>query len=279
VQAGWFARWLKDRPLEHPEALLFDGGAFRWRTFDRWPSPDAVARRLYFRSGGLLSFEPPSDRDQKEAPFDAYLSDPDHPVPYRLRPVEETYDPRGSGWYSWLSEDQRFVDDRPDVLTWSTPPLEADVTVAGDVAAHLFASTTGSDADWVVKLIDVFPDSMPEAELGGYQFMVSADILRGRYRTSFATAKPIIPNRVAEYVVRMNQQLYTFKRGHRIMVQVQSTWFPLYDRNPQTFVPNIFHARPSDFRARTHRIWRDPAHPSHVRVAVVPGSSAGTTPQ
>jgi putative CocE/NonD family hydrolase len=192
-------------------------------------------------------------------------------VPYRHRPVQETYHPRGSDWYTWLSENQRFVDDRPDVLTWTSAPLEADVTVAGDIAAHLFASTTGSDADWVVKLIDVYPDSMPDARMGGYQFMIAGDIMRGRYRTSFATPTPIVPNRVAEYKVDLHQQMYTFKRGHRIMIQVQSTWFPLYDRNPQTFVRNIFKAKASDFRAQTHRIWRAPTQPSHVRIQVIPG--------
>ena len=273
IQARWFAHWLKGRPLELAEATLFDGGAFEWRTFERWEPPRSVDRRLYFHPDGVLAFDPPSagDAAARTQPYDEYVSDPAHPVPYRHRPVEETYDPRGSGWYTWLSQDQRFVDDRPDVLTWSTPPLDRDVTVAGDVAAHLFASTTGSDADWVVKLIDVFPDSMPVAKMGGYQFMVAADIMRGRYRSSFSDPRPIVPDSVAEYVVRMQQQLYTFKRGHRIMVQVQSTWFPLYDRNPQTFVPNIFEAGPSDFEAQTHRVWRSADRPSHLSVGVIPG--------
>jgi predicted acyl esterase len=142
--------------------------------------------------------------------------------------------------------------------------------VAGNISAHLFASTTGTDADWVVKLIDVFPDSMPEPRMGGYEFMIAGDIMRGRYRTSFRAARPIVPNRVAEYTVDLHQQLYTFKRRHRMMVQVQSTWFPLYDRNPQTFVPNIFTAKPAVYRAQTHRIWRTPARPSHVSVQVIP---------
>lgn len=273
LQAAWFARWLKDRPSELPEALLFDGGSFAWRSFDRWAPETARERRLYFHPGGKLSFDTPRAIPAGESEYDDYLSDPAHPVPYRHRPIEETYDTRGSGWYTWLSEDQRFVEDRPDVLTWRTEPLEADVTIGGDVIAHLFASTTGSDADWVVKLIDAFPDSMPDADMSGYELMVSADIMRGRYRQSFTTPRAIVPNRVAEYTVRMNQQLYTFKRGHRIMVQIQSSWFPLYDRNPQTYVPNIFHAKPSDFRARTHRIWRTPARPSHLRLAVLPAAS------
>jgi uncharacterized protein len=275
VQAQWFAHWLKDRPHQQPEALLFDGGAYTWRTFAQWPVKDAALRRLYFHGDGVLSFDPPTPGTRPAVTngrpqYDSYLSDPAHPVPYRQRPIQETYHPRGSDWYTWLSQDQRFVDDRPDVLTWTTAPLEADVTVAGNISAHLFASTTGTDADWVVKLIDVFPDSMPEPRMGGYEFMIAGDIMRGRYRTSFRAARPIVPNRVAEYTVDLHQQLYTFKRRHRMMVQVQSTWFPLYDRNPQTFVPNIFTAKPAVYRAQTHRIWRTPARPSHVSVQVIP---------
>ena len=269
VQAAWFARWLKDRPSQLPEALLYDGGAMEWRTFPRWPPEGGTARKLYFHPKGALSFDPPRGTADGSA-FDQYVSDPAHPVPYRRRPIEETYSKSGSGWYTWLSQDQRFVDDRPDVLTWRTEPLTEDVTIAGDVNAHLFASTSGGDADWVAKLIDVYPDSMPEAKMGGYELMVAADIMRGRYRTSNSTPRPIAPNRVAEYTVDMEQQLYTFRRGHRIMVQVQSTWFPLYDRNPQTFVPNIFKAKPTDFRAQTHRIWRTVARPSHVSVIMLP---------
>src|SRR4051812_23843422 len=182
VQAQWFAHWLKDRPSQFPEALLYDGGALRWQSFPRWPPRNATGRKLYFHPNGVLSFDPP--RAQAGTPgFDQYLSDPAHPVPYRRRPIEETYSKTGSGWYTWLSQDQRFMDDRPDVLTWRTEPLTEDVTIAGDVTAHLFASTTGSDADWVAKLIDVYPDSMAEPKMGGYELMVAADIMRGRYRT------------------------------------------------------------------------------------------------
>jgi hypothetical protein len=170
-----------------------------------------------------------------------------------------------------MTEDQRFVDNRPDVLTWETEPLAEDVTIAGDVTARLFASTTGSDADWVVKLIDVYPDSVPEQrEMGGYQLMVAGDIMRGRYRQSWERPEAIRPNAVESYTVDLHQQAYTFRRGHRIMVQVQSTWFPLYDRNPQTFVPNIFLAPASAYRAQTHRIYRTRTQPSHVGVMVLP---------
>ncbi len=170
-----------------------------------------------------------------------------------------------------MTEDQRFLDSRPDVLSWQTEPVAEDVTIAGDVTARLFAATTGSDADWVVKLIDVYPDSVPDRpEMGGYQLMVAGDILRGRYRRSWEHPEPIRPNVVEQYTVDLHQQAYTVRRGHRIMVQVQSSWFPLYDRNPQTWVPNIFEAPASAFRAQTHRIYRTAAQPSRVEVMVLP---------
>ena len=272
VQAPWFAYWLKDKgDGRFPEARVFDAGAREWRTYDRWPPPGAVATRLYFGPRGRLTFAPPT----AAAGADSFVSDPNRPVPYRPRPVEWTYDERGSRWEQWMTEDQRFVDGRPDVLVWQTEPLARDLVIAGDVRARLWASTTGSDADWVVKLIDVYPDTVPgRPRMGGYELMVAGDVMRGRYRRSFARAEPITPNRVLAYEVDLHQQAYTFRRGHRVMVQVQSTWFPLYDRNPQTFVPNIFHASAADYRARTHRIARDVAHPSHVEVSVLRPSPA-----
>ncbi len=270
VEAPWFAYWLRGKgDGRFPRALLFDGGTDRWRSFDEWPTSAATPQGLYFREGGVLSFSPP----YRAAPaYDQYLSDPAHPVPYRPRPVEITYS-RGSRWHQWMTEDQRFVDGRPDVLTWQTPPLDHDVTIAGPITATLFAATTGSDADWVVKLIDVYPDSLgPDADpmLQGYELMVAGDIMRGRYRRSWERPERIPPGQVEEYTVDLHQQLYTFRRGHRIMVQVQSTWFPLYDRNPQTFVENIFLAPASAYRAETMRIWRTSERPSHVEVMVLP---------
>lgn len=271
VQAPWFAYWLKDKGrLPLPEALLFVGGRNDWKAFDTWPPAPATApeRRLYLRAGGRLSFEPPP---AAEAGSDSYVSDPAHPVPYRARPIQLTYHPRGSSWSTWEVEDQRQVQGRPDVLTWETEPLTEDVTIAGDVAGHLFASTTGQDADWVVKLIDVYPDSSPRyaARMGGFQLMVSGEILRGRYRTGWDHPTPLVPGRVTPFTVDLHQQAYTFGKGHRIMVQVQSTWFPVYDRNPQTWVPNIFDAPASAYRAQTHRVYRSPRYPSHVSVQVL----------
>ena len=267
IEARWFAWWLKDKgDGRFPEATVFDAGARRWRTFDAWPPREARPRALYFHANGLLSFDAPTAAQGT----DSYVSDPAHPVPYRPRPVEWTYDPRGSRWARWLTEDQRFVDDRADVLTWQTAPLTEDVTIAGNITAKLFASTTGSDADWVVKLIDVYPDSVTDRPgMGGYELMIAGDVLRGRYRASWEHPSAIRPNAVLPYTVDLHSQAYTFKRGHRVMVQVQSTWFPLYDRNPQTFVPNIFLAQRSDYRAQTHRIFRSRSAPSHVLLPVL----------
>jgi uncharacterized protein len=267
VQAPWFAHWLKGRDtMPVREALVFESGSNQWRTFDHWPPP-AANRDLYFRADGRLSFDRPTEDDRA---FDSYVSDPRHPVPYRRRPVQRTYDPRGSGWYTWLTEDQRFVDNRPDVLTWRTEALAQNVAIAGSIAAQLFAATTGSDADWIVKLIDVFPDTVEgDPKMGGYELMVASEILRGRYRTGFDRPTAIRPGAIDAYRIDLHEQSYRFLKGHRIMVQVQSTWFPLYDRNPQTFVRNIFDAKPTDFRSATQRLYRSSRHPSHVTIPVL----------
>ena len=269
IQAPWFAFFLKDEgELNLPEALTFEAGSNRWREWDAWPpETNTEERNLYFHADGRLSFESPTSTEDDS--YDEYVSDPDHPVPYRPRPIQATYS-RGSTWRTWLVEDQRFVDDRPDVLTWETDALDEDFTIAGDVVAHLFASTTGSDADWIVKLIDVYPEEVPDDfTMAGYELMVSSEVFRGRYRNSFESPEPITPGAVLGYEIDLHTQSYTFGAGHRIMVQVQSTWFPLIDRNPQTYVPNIFEATESDFRAATHRVYRSDRYPSHVRVSVV----------
>jgi putative CocE/NonD family hydrolase len=268
IEVPWFAYWLKDRgDGRFAEATVFDAGAGEWRAFDSWPPRQAVKRRLYFRAGGVLSFTAPTE----SAGADRYVSDPADPVPYRPRPIEWTYDPRGSRWRQWMTEDQRFVEGRPDVLVWQTEPLAEDVTLAGNVVAKLFASTTGTDADWVVKLIDVYPDTVADRPgMGGYQLMVAGEIMRGRYHRGWDAPSPIPANTVTPFTVDLHQQAYTFRRGHRIMVQVQSTWFPLHDRNPQTFVRNIFLARATDYRAQTHRIHRTARRPSHVAMDVLP---------
>jgi putative CocE/NonD family hydrolase len=269
VEAPWFAYYLKDRgSLQQAEATVYDAGAKQWHEFKTWPPKEGgQTKNLYLRSRGKLSFEPPK---HGETPFDQYVSDPAHPVPYRQRPVEQTYDPRGSSWRTWETEDQRFVTDRPDVVSWVSEPLMEDVMIAGDVTARIVASTTGRDADWAVKLIDVFPDSMPgNWQLGGYELMVAHEIMRGRYRKSFSKPEPLPANTPLAFTVDLHQQSHTFRKGHRIMVQVQSTWFPVYDRNPQTWVPNIFRARAADFKAQTHRIWHTGTHPSRIEITVM----------
>jgi hypothetical protein len=276
VQAPFFAYYLHGKgALDLPEALVFEAGSNVWKRYDSWPPKAGVAtKKLYFGPNGTLTIDdPPAARSQAtSAPqFDAFVSDPNKPVPYRQRPIQQTYDPRGSTWSTWLTEDQRFVHNRPDVLSWVTSPLDEDVTIAGDILVKLFAATSGSDADWIVKLIDVYPDEIAESpRMSGYQFMVANDVFRGRYRESFEKPKAIVPNKVSDYSIDLHTQAYTFKKGHRIMVHVQSTWFPLIDRNPQKFVPNIFEAKESDFQIATHRVYRSGPNASYVQVQVVP---------
>jgi uncharacterized protein len=274
IEAAWFAYWLKDKgslPLQ--EALLFQTGSDKWTKFDAWPPKEAAARELYFHENGQLSFDAPASSGAEA--FDSYVSDPAHPVPYRHRPIDMTYptDHRG-GWPTWLVEDQRFVDNRPDVLTWQTDELKDDVTLAGQVTAKLFASTTGSDSDWIVKLIDVYPESYPQDwKLSGYELMIADEVFRGRFRNSFEKPEPITPNAVTPFTIDLHTANHVFKKGHRIMVQVQSTWFPIIDRNPQKFVPNIFEAKESDYQKATQRIYRTKESPSGVVLSVVPNSS------
>jgi len=245
---------------------VFESGTNAWRTFGAWPPNGATPRALYFRADRRLSFDAPT---AGEAGYDSYLSDPAHPVPYRNRPIEPTYG-RGSAWSTWLTQDQRFVQDRPDVLSWETEPLGADVVIAGDITAKLFVSTTGRDADFVVKLVDVYPETWePDFRLGGYQLMVANDVFRARFRKSFEKPEPLTPGMVAPITVDLHTQSYRFRNGHKIMVQVQSTWFPIIDRNPQTWVANIFEAKASDYKAQTHRIWRTPVNASRVEMATL----------
>ena len=269
VQAKWFAYWLKGKGrLPFQKALTFQTGSNKWVPFDAWPPKTGVtAKKLYFRSSGGLSFDPPRQTGAKA--FDSYISDPAHPVPDRHRPIEETYGP-GSHWYTWLVEDQRFVDSRPDTVSWSTGALGHDVCVAGDIVAHLYASTTGSDSDWVAKLIDVYPENYtPEPSMGGYELMIADEVFRGRFRNSFEKPEAIVPNQVTPYTIDLHTNDHCFLKGHRIMVQVQSTWFPIIDRNPQKFMPNIFKASASDYIKTTQRIYRSRQYPSSVEVPVV----------
>ncbi|HKW89218.1 MAG TPA: CocE/NonD family hydrolase [Candidatus Acidoferrales bacterium] len=269
VQAPWFAYWLKGKgKLPFQKVRTFETGANKWVDYDAWPPVSGVApKKLFFHADGKLSFEPPAE--SVAAGFDSYVSDPAHPVPFRHRPIEETYG-YDSHWYTWLVEDQRFVDSRPDVATWSTGALDQGVCVAGDIKANLYASTTGSDSDWVVKLIDVYPENYePERSMGGYELMIADEVFRGRFRKSFEKPEAIVPNQVTPYTIDLHTNSHCFEKGHRIMVQVQSTWFPIIDRNPQKFVPNIFKAQASDYVKTTQRIYRTKQYPSNVEVSVV----------
>lgn len=265
IQAPWFAHHLKGKSLDQPEALLFQTGRNKWERLDQWPPRrHTTARKLYFHPGARLSFDPPADA---ERPFDSYTSDPARPVPYRPRPIEPTYP--GPGWPTWLVEDQRFVHLRPDVLSWETEALKDDVAVTGEITADLFAATSGSDSDWVVKLIDVYPEDYPkDPKMGGYQLMVASEIVRGRFRKGFEKPQPVQPDDVNEYAFSLRWADHCFRKGHKIMVQVQSTWFPVIDRNPQKFVANIFEAKDDDYRSARQRVYRSPKWASGVVVPV-----------
>ena len=263
IQAAWFAYWLKDQgKLPLAEALTFRTGSNTWEATGAWPPVEGVERRkLYLREGRTLSFDPPT----ADKGADSYVSDPDNPVPYRRRPILPTYG--GPGWGAWLVEDQRFVHRRPDVLDWSTGPLTADLVVAGDIVVHLFAATSGSDCDWVVKLIDVYPENDPK--LAGYQLMIANEVFRGRFRESFEKPRPLKPNQAYEFTIDIHSAHHAFRKGHRMMVQVQSTWFPLIDRNPQRFVPNIFEAKADDYQKAIQSVFRSRRQPSHLELPVL----------
>jgi len=267
IQAKWFAWYLKDKgDGKFAEVISFQTGSNKWKNYSAWPPKDVATKNIYFHSNGKLSFDKPSAKETK--PFDSYVSDPAKPVPYRARPIEETYGP-GSRWYTWLTDDQRFVDGRPDVLTWKTDTLTQDVTITGDVIAKLYAATTGSDADWVVKLIDVYPENYKkEPKMSGYQLMIADDVFRGRFRKSFSNPQAITPNKVESYTIDLHAADHVFKKGHKIMVQVQSTWFPIIDRNPQKYVPNIFEAKESDYQPATQKVYHSAQFASSIELPV-----------
>ena len=264
ILAPFFAYYLKGQGTsERAEAVTFRTGENRWVNHDEWPPKRGVVeRKLYFQPGKRLSFEQPSVKDPDA--FDSYVSDPASPVPYRPRPIQVR-----SGWPVWLVEDQRFVDGRPDVLTWATDTLAEDVTVSGRIVANIFASTSGTDSDWIVKLIDVYPEKYgPDESMSGYQLMIAGDVFRGRYLKSFEKSQPLNANAIYHYQIAFPANDHTFKKGHRIMVQVQSTWFPVIDRNPQKFVPNIFLAKESDFQPATQKIFRSGQHASYIALPI-----------
>ena len=252
--------------------MAFETGTNTWRRLPAWPAGCASgctlkARPLYLSAGSRLDFAAPKPAD---AAFDEYVSDPGKPVPFIPRPVQPGSYDDGNGWRKWLVNDQREASSRPDVLVFTSDVLTSPLKISGEPIANLVASTSGTDSDWVVKLIDVYPDEVPrEPEMGGYELAVAMDIFRGRYRKSLETAKPIAANEPLLYRFALPTANHVFLPGHRIMVQVQSSWFPLYDRNPQTFVESIFWARPSDYRKAVQRIYHSPDKTSFIELPLV----------
>ena len=268
IEAPFFAHYLKGADgFDLEDTATFQTGTNRWMRYPHWPPKNGIQERgLYLSNDGALSFDKPSGGDATS--FTSYLSDPANPVPYRKRPIEATYAPTGSGWYTWLAQDQRFLGARKDLASWITPVLDKSVTITGDVAADLFASTTGTDSDWVVKLIDVYPEDAQLGKLAGNEIIIASEIFRGRYWKGFDSPQPLPANQPVEYNFSLHGADHVFLKGHRIMVQVQSSWFPLYDRNPQQFLPNIMTAIPGDYKPATQRIFWSDEHPSHIELPI-----------
>jgi putative CocE/NonD family hydrolase len=265
LQKKWFDYYLKgigDGKFE--EAYIFQTGSNEWKTYDTWPPRQATIRPLYAGPGLKAGFAKPSEDGSV-----SYISDPQKPVPYRTLPIEETYG-KGSRWRTWQVEDQRFVYTRPDVISFTSDSLKEDLVITGIVNAHLFASTTGTDADWIVKLIDVYPDwDSANFKMSGYQLPVTMEVFRGKFRKSFTNPEALIPGKPEEFLIGLHQVNHMFKRGHRLMIQVQSSWFPMIDRNPQKFIPNIFEAKESDFIKATQTIYFSPQYPTRVDLPVM----------
>jgi putative CocE/NonD family hydrolase len=267
-------QYLKDGapPSDVAPVTAFETGTNAWRRLPAWPAgcPSGCAIRptpLYLGAGLKLGFEAPTPAD---APFEEYVSDPAKPVPFRARPIQPVGYDAAHTWPQWLVDDQREASGRPDVLAFRSEVLTEPVKISGSPVAHLVASTSGSDSDWVVKLIDLYPDEVAgQSEMGGYQLMVAADVFRGRYRESLETPRPLVPNEPLAYRFALPNANHVFRPGHRIMVQVQSSWFPLYDRNPQTFVPSIFWAKPEDYQKAVQRLYHAPGQASFVELPLV----------
>ncbi len=265
LEKKFFNHYLKqDNDLVIPEATIFITGSNEWRDFSAWPPVNTTEKQLYFQPGEIAAFNIPTVSDS----FDEYVSDPMNPVPY----TEDVHTGRTA---EYMTDDQRFASRRPDVMAYQTNILDSDITITGPLTADLFVSTTGTDADYIVKLIDVFPPDTKAADnedlevpLGGYQMLVRGEVMRGRYRNSFEKPEPFIPGKVTEVKYTISDVAHTFKKGHRIMIQVQNSWFPLVDRNPQKFV-NIYECADSDFQKATQRIYHDKKYPSCVKVLVL----------
>jgi putative CocE/NonD family hydrolase len=265
------------------KASTFQSGSNTWHTYSAWPPKEAKSTNLYLHANGTLSFDAPA-RGESASDFVHYISDPANPVPYRQRPISPTYP--GGDWRTWEAADQRFVDHRPDVLSFVSAPLDRDLTVTGSLSAQVFASTSGTDSDFIVKLIDVYPeDAVKEAwmnsesgpppgqyakSLNGYELPIAMEVRRGRYNKSYEHPEPLPASEPVRFEVPLREHDHVFLKGHRLMVQVQSTWFPVIDRNPQKFVPSIYTAKAEDFVPATQRVYCSPGLPSHIVLPVMP---------
>jgi uncharacterized protein len=263
LQGMWWQYWLwGNKAGKFNEATCYQTGSDKWQTFSEWPPKNATVKKLYLAPGNKNSFL----RPKKKKGFQKFISDPANPVPYRKQPIK-TID---AGWSGWHTEDQRFISSRPDVVSFFMDSLTEDLTVTGKIIAHLFASTSATDADWVVKLIDVYPDYYQNnPKMSGYQLPVAMEVFRGRYRKSFSNPSPLTPNKPEEFVIDLHDINHVFRKGHKLMIQVQSTWFPVIDRNPQKYVPNIFLADESDFIKAEHRIYFSRKYPTYIELPVM----------
>ena len=269
IEAKFFAHYLKDAPganqsgFDLENTASFQTGSNTWKYYAHFPPKESQPTSLHLQGNELLSFT-----DSTAAATTSYVSDPANPVPYRHRPIQPTYS-GDSQWANWLDEDQRFVTARKDLAVWKLPVLKKDLVLTGEVLADIYASTSGSDNDMVVKLIDQYPDNDPDPKMRGYQLMTNEEIFRGRYLESFETPTPMRSGSIHEYKFSLHDVDHVFKAGHTVLVEIQSTWFPLYDRNPQTFVANIMTARPEDYKQATITIYSDPQHDSTLQVPLM----------
>jgi putative CocE/NonD family hydrolase len=262
IEFPFFEKYLKGEAYSPPpEATVFETGSNSWRTFDAWPPRNVQPRTLYLHADGALGDAPP----QQPRAYDEYISDPARPVPYT-----ESITPRMT--IEYMVEDQRFAARRPDVLVYQLPSQEDDLVIAGPLDIDLWITTTGTDADFVVKLIDVFPDNSDPATQPGFQMMLRSEVFRARFRNSFEKPAALVPGQPTRIQFELLDVMHRFQRGHRLMIQIQSTWFPLVDRNPQNFVPNIYFARPDDYQKATHRVLRSAEHASSIRLGTLPVS-------
>jgi hypothetical protein len=280
IEAKFFNHYLKDEGSDDlPTIYAFRTGLNEWKKYDQWPPANAQTKNLFLQPGGKLGFTPPVGG----GPYDEFVSDPAHPVPYTNRVA------MGRG-VSYMTEDQRFAARRPDVLTYTSDVLKEDLTVGGPIKANLFVSTSGSDADWIVKVIDVFPDDTaepvpagqggnrpqpqgpgiwPAPPLAGYEMLVRGDVMRSRFRNSYERPEAMVPNTVTPVSYTLWDVHHTFRKGHRIMVQIQSSWFPLVDRNPQKFV-DIYTAQEHDFQKAVHRVYHTSQNATNLELMVLP---------